>query len=57
MKQDTLNRVIDYALCHLNSNWDDWIEEDLGISNENFVKLIKKFQDDNIPIDKSVPVL
>lgn len=57
MKQDTLNRVIDYALCHLNSNWDDWIEEDLGISNENFVKLIKKFQDDNIPIDKSVPIL
>jgi beta-lactamase class D len=53
----TLNRVIDYALCHLNSNWDDWIEEDLGISNENFVKLIKKFQDENIPIDKAIPKL
>ena len=55
--KDTLNRVIDYALCYLNSNWDDWIEEDLGISNENFVKLIKKFQDENIPIDKTTPKL
>lgn len=57
MKNDTMNRVIDYALCYLNSNWDDWVEEDLGISHENFVKLIKKFQDENIPIDKSVPIL
>lgn len=57
MKNDTINRVIDYALCYLNSNWDDWVEEDLGISNENFVKLIEKFQKENIPIDKSIPKL
>ena len=53
MKNDTMNRVIEYALCYLNSNWDDWVEEDLGISNENFVKLLKRFQDENIPIDLS----
>lgn len=57
MKNDTMNRVIDYALCYLNSNWDDWVEEDLGISNEVFVKLIEKFQKENISIDKSVPKL
>lgn len=57
MKNDTINRVIDYALCYLNSNWDDWVEEDLGISNENFVKLIEKFQEENISIDKSIPKL
>lgn len=56
-KNDTTNRVIDYALCYLNSNWDDWIEDDLGISHENFVKLIKNFQDENISIDKSIPKL
>jgi hypothetical protein len=55
--KDTMNRVIDYALCYLNSNWDEWIEEDLGISHENFVKLIEKFQKENIFIDKSVPIL
>lgn len=57
MKNDTVNRVIDYALCYLNSNWDDWVEEDLGISHENFVQLIEKFQKENIPIDKSIPKL
>lgn len=50
--KDTLNRVIDYALCYLNSNWDDWIEDDLGISHENFVKLIKNFQDEKKTFDK-----
>ena len=43
-KYQLMNRVIDYALCHLNSNWDDWIEDDLGISNEQFQKLIEFFQ-------------
>lgn len=57
MKQELLNRVIDYALCYLNSNWDDWVEEDLGISHENFQKIIKRFQDENISIDKSIPKL
>ena len=57
MKNKTMSRVIDYALCYLNSNWDDWVEEDLGISHENFVKLLKRFQDENIPIDKSIPKL
>jgi hypothetical protein len=52
MNKDTINRIIDYALCHLNSNWDDWIEEDLGISNQTFTKLIKRFQEENISIDK-----
>lgn len=51
MKNDTTNRAIDYALCYLNSNWDDWVEEDLGISHEKFVKLIEKFQKENIHID------
>lgn len=55
--KDTLNRVIDYALCYLNSHWDELLEEDLGISHENFVKLIKKFQDENISIDKTIPKL
>jgi hypothetical protein len=53
MKKDTLNRVIDYALCYLNSNWDDNIEHDMGISHENFVKLIKRFQEENISFDKT----
>lgn len=52
MKQDTINRVIDYALCYLNSNWDDWVEDDLGITHEKFVKLIERFQKENISIDK-----
>lgn len=53
MKNSTTNRVIDYALCYLNSNWDEWIEEDLGISHENFVKIIEKFQKENFPFDIS----
>lgn len=43
-----MNRVIEYALCYLNSNWDDWIEDDLGISYEKYVNLLKKFQKENI---------
>lgn len=52
-KNDTTNRVIDYALCYLNCNWDDFIEDDLGISNENFQKIIEKFQKENFSIDFS----
>jgi len=43
-KHQLMNRVIDYALCYVNSNWDEWIEEDLGLSNEQFQKLIQQFQ-------------
>lgn len=57
MNNNTINRVIDYALNYLNSNWDDWIEDDLGISHENFQKLVKRFQNENISIDKSIPKL
>lgn len=39
-----MNRVIDYSLCYLNSNWDDWVEEELGLSNDQFQKLIEQFQ-------------
>lgn len=39
-----MNKVIEYALCYLNSNWDEWIEEDLGMSQEHFISLLKKFQ-------------
>ena len=53
MKQKTIDRIFDYALCYLNANWDEWIEEDLGISHENFIKLIERFQKENISIDKS----
>jgi hypothetical protein len=42
--KQAMDRVIDYALCYLNSNWDDWIEEDLGLTNEQFQKIITKFQ-------------
>jgi hypothetical protein len=43
-KNELLNRVIDYALCYVNSNWDEFIADDLGISNEQFEILIKRFQ-------------
>jgi len=43
-KNQLMNRVIDYALCYLNSNWDDSVEEDLGLSNEQFQKIIEQFQ-------------
>jgi|LakMenE18May11ns_1017448.scaffolds.fasta_scaffold9951862_5 hypothetical protein len=55
MKQNQLmNRVIDYALCYLNSNWDEFVEDDLGISNEQFENLIKKFQKNLDFTDKNV---
>jgi len=52
-KNDTLNRIIDYALCYVNCNWDDHIEDDLGISYENFQKYIERFQKENFSIDFS----
>lgn len=39
-----MNQVIDYALCYLNANWDEYIEEDLGMSQDHFIALLKKFQ-------------
>lgn len=50
---DTLNRIIDYALCYLAANWDDNNEDDLGISYENFQKYIERFQKENFSIDLS----
>jgi len=44
MKKDTTNRVIDYALCYVASNWDEWVEEDLGITYEQYQKIIQQFQ-------------
>ena len=45
MKQNQLmNRVIDYALCYLNSNWDEFVEDDLGISNNSLKILLKSFK-------------
>lgn len=45
----TIDRLIDYALCYLNANWDENIEDDLGISYEVFEKLLqqhKKYLDE-----------
>lgn len=45
MKKNNLtDRVIDYALCYLNSNWDDWVQEDLGITNEQLQQIIERYQ-------------
>jgi len=44
MKLKTTDRVIDYALCFLLANWDDNIEDDLGISYDNFAKIIDRWQ-------------
>jgi hypothetical protein len=49
MKLKTTDRVIDYALCFLLANWDDNVEDDLGITYDNFAKIIDKWQ-------KEVPV-
>ena len=43
-KNDLMNRAIDYALCYVASNWDEWVEEDLGISYEQYQKIIERFQ-------------
>lgn len=43
-KNELLNRAIDYALCYVASNWDEWVEEDLGITYEQYQKIIEKFQ-------------
>jgi hypothetical protein len=43
-KNQLMNRVIDYALCSLASNWDEWVEEDLGITYEQYQKIIEQFQ-------------
>jgi len=43
-KHQLMNCVIDYALCYVASNWDEWVEEDLGITYEQYQKIIEKFQ-------------
>lgn len=37
-------RIIDYALCFLNANWDENIEESLDYSYEEFDTFIRNFQ-------------
>lgn len=37
-------RLIEYALCYLNSNWDEFTEDDLGITQEKLIQIIHKFQ-------------
>ena len=39
-----MNKVIEYALNYLKVNWDEWIEDDLGMSQEHFEMLLRKFQ-------------
>ena len=43
-KNELVNRAIDYALCYVASNWDEWVEEDLGITYKQFQKIIEQFQ-------------
>lgn len=45
-----LNFVIDYALCYLFAAWDDYIQEDLNMEYEEFVKIINKFQGNRIKV-------
>lgn len=45
-------RILDYALCFLNANWDETAEEDLNITEEQFQTFILKWQEKN-PIDNS----
>lgn len=52
MKTKTIDRIIDYSLCYLMANWDDHIEDDLGISYENFIKMIQNWQKET-PIEKT----
>lgn len=39
-----MNRAIDYALCYVASNWDEGVEEDLGITYEQYKKIVEQFQ-------------
>ena len=39
---DIENKIIDYALCFLNANWAEDIEDDLGITNEKLIEIINK---------------
>ena len=52
MNQKTIDRILDYALCYLNANWDDFIEDDLGITQEKFNQFIQKFQNEKLEFDK-----
>jgi hypothetical protein len=37
-------RIIDYALCFLNANWDENIEESLEYPYEEFETFVRNFQ-------------
>jgi hypothetical protein len=43
-----LNFVIDYALNFLHAHWEvsdyDFLEEDLGMTHEEFIKVMDQFQ-------------
>ena len=39
-----MNKVIEYALNYLKVNWDEFIEDDLGMGKEHFEMLLRKFQ-------------
>ena len=49
-----LNFVIDYALCYLHAAWcqheNTFIQEDLNMEYEEFIKIINKFQGNKIKI-------
>jgi hypothetical protein len=47
-----LNFVIDYALCYLFASWDDHIEADLGMSYEEFVKVLGKYHNNKIKVEQ-----
>lgn len=50
--QSTTDRIVYYALFHLDLHWDDVIEDDLGISHENYKKIIRAYLEEKIFIDK-----
>jgi hypothetical protein len=37
-------RIIDYALCFLNANWDDDVREGLDYPYEEFEAFVRNFQ-------------
>jgi hypothetical protein len=44
IRLNQMNKVIEYALNYLKVNWDEFIEDDLGMGKEHFEMLLRKFQ-------------
>ena len=42
MKNDKFARIVDYSLCFLNANFDDDIQEDLDLSQDELIEAIPK---------------